>query len=294
MLSVGDFPTEAYMTPKEFLDAALLWLRTDGIRLALALAVLFVAFHLVNLLSRRILARGIRHGADKTLLRALVRGGRLAAKGAILLLLLGFLGVDTASIATVFASLGVGVGLAVNGALSNAAGGLLLLLTRPFRLDDYIEVAGFEGTVEEIHLVTTRLTTIDNRTVHIPNGKIVSETVTNYSEKAVRRLDLDLALPTDASAEVLREPLLAIVREDGRVLPAPAPRAVVTGRSERALHLSLRLHVKNIDYWDLRFSLWERIAAYLTEAGIGPVPLLTRKDCRDPQRRTNYENEEGH
>lgn len=265
------------MTPKELLDAALLWLRTDGTRLALSLGILFVSFHLVTLLARRILARGIKRGVDKTLLRALVRGGSLAAKGAILLLLLGFLGVDTASIATVFASLGVGVGLAVNGALSNAAGGLLLLLTRPFRLDDYIEVAGFEGTVEEIRLVTTRLSTIDNRTVHIPNGKIVSETVTNYSEKPIRRLDFDLALPIDTPAEELREPLLALVGEDKRTLSQPAPVAVVTGRDERSLRLSLRLYVRNSDYWDLRFALWERLSTYLQEAGIGAVPLLTRE-----------------
>ncbi len=266
------------MTPKELLDAVLLWLRTDGLRLLLAVALLFVSFHLVDRLARRILTRGIRRGADKTLFRAIVRGGRFAAKGAILLLLLSFLGVDTASLATVFASLGVGVGLAVNGALSNAAGGLLLLLTRPFRLDDYIEVAGFEGTVEEIRLVTTRLSTIDNRTVHIPNGKIVSETVTNFSEKPIRRLDLELALPLNVAPEALCDSLLAIARADSRTLAHPAPFAVVTGRDERALRLSLRLYVKNSDYWDLRFALWERVAAHLREVGIGAVPLVTREE----------------
>ncbi len=265
------------MTPKELLDTVLLWLKTDGIRLLLALAILCITFHLVNLLSRRILTRGIRRGADKTLFRAIVRGGRFTAKGAILLLLLSFLGVDTASLATVFASLGVGIGLAVNGALSNAAGGLLLLLTRPFRLDDYIEVAGFEGTVEEIRLVTTRLSTIDNRTVHIPNGKIVSETVTNFSEKPIRRLDLELALPLDVAPEALRESLLAIARTDDRTLSHPAPRAVVTERDDRSLRLSVRLYVKNNDYWDLRFALWERFADLLRREGIGAIPLVTKE-----------------
>ena len=265
------------MTPKELLDAMLLWLKTDGLRLALALFLLVISFHLITVIARRILARGIKHGTDKTLLRALTRGGSLLAKGGVLLLLLSFLGVDTASVATVFASLGVGIGLAVNGALSNAAGGLLLLLTRPFRLDDYVEVAGFEGTVEEIRLVTTRLSTIDNRTVHIPNGKIVSEAVTNFSEKPIRRLDLDLRLPPDVDVAALREPLLGIATSDGRTLSHPAPRAVVTGRGERELLLSLRLHVKNSDYWDLRFALLERVAAYLTAVGIGAVPLVTRE-----------------
>ena len=266
------------MTPKDLLDALFLWLKTDGLRLALTLGLLAVGFRLLDRLSRRILVRGMRRGADKTLLGALTRGGRLAAKGALLLLALSFLGVDTASIATLLASLGVGVGLAVNGALSNAAGGVLLLLTRPFRLDDYIEVAGFEGRVEEIRLVSTRLSTIDNRTVHIPNGKIVSETVTNFSEKAVRRLDLELLLPPDAALPPLREALLSLAASDDRTLEKPSPYLVVTGRGERSLTVSLRVHVKNSDYWDLRFSLWERIVAHLASVGIGAVPFVTREE----------------
>ena len=259
------------MTVNDAIEAVYTFLTTTGLRIMLAVALLFVSFRLIGVLFRRIERRLRRKPLDQTVARAVIGGGRIAAKSLVVLLLLGFVGLDTGSLAAVLASLGVGAGLAVNGALSNAAGGVLLLLYRPFRLDDYIEVAGFEGVVEEIRLVTTRLSTIDNRTVHIPNGTIVSETIVNYSEKPIRRLDLDFSLPASVSPEQVRSLLLLAAQDEPRTLPSPPPFAVVTARGGDGLTMSLRLYVKNEEYWDARFALLEETAKRLTAAGIPPA-----------------------
>ena len=259
------------MTREDFLSSLYTFLTTTGLRILLALGLLLVLFRLVDVIFRRIGRRMREKNVDKTVLRAATGGGRIAAKTLVVWLLLSYLGLDTGSLAAVLASLGVGAGLAVNGALSNAAGGILLLLTRPFRLDDYVEIAGFEGTVEEIRLVTTRLSTIDNRTVHIPNGKIVSETVVNYSEKPIRRLDLAFSLPSGTPPEAARSLLLGAAANEPRTLAAPAPMAVVTALDGNGLTVSLRLYVRNGEYWDARFALNETIARRLQEAGISPA-----------------------
>ena len=259
------------MSVEDAASAALRFLTTTGLRILFSLALLFISYRLIGLFFVRLERRLRRRHLDKTVMRAAVAGGRIGAKVLVALLLLGYVGFDTGSLAAVLASLGVGIGLAVNGALSNAAGGVLLLLTRPFRIDDYVEIAGFEGVVEEIRLVTTRLSTIDNRTVHIPNGKVVSETVVNYSEKPIRRLDLDFPLPPTTAPEVARTLLLGAVADEPRALASPPPFAVVTSRGGDGMTVSLRLHVKTAEYWDVRFTLLEEISKRLNEAGIPPA-----------------------
>ena len=221
-------------------------------------------------LERRLEAKGI----DKTAARAVAAVGRYGTVAVVALLLLTLLGVDIGALTALLTTIGVGVGLAVNGALANLAGGVLLLFTRPFKLDDYIEAAGIEGTVEDIRLVTTRLRTVDHRIVYLPNGTVSSGTIVNYSESPVRRLDLSFPLSATADTEAARSVLLSLAARDARILKSPAPYAVLVGRDEYGAHLSLRAHVKNPDYWDVRFSLLEAANAALLAAGI---PLAGRQ-----------------
>ena len=255
----------------EFLKALPGQLLLGGIRVLLALLSFLVAARLITLLFRRLERHLMKKGVDKTATRAIVAVGRYGALLVVVLLLLSFLGVDTGALTALAASLGVGVGLAINGALANLAGGVLLLFTRPFKLDDYIEAAGVEGTVEDIRLVTTRLCTVDNRIIYLPNGTVSSGTIINYSESPLRRLDLLFSLPDTADTEGVRALLLALAKRDARILPAPAPYAVIVGRDEGSVQLSLRAYVKNPDYWDVRFSLLEAANTALQDAGIPPV-----------------------
>ena len=273
MLSLGNRPKGDTHLETELIRELPARLLSLGIRTLLALLTLLIAARLTTLLFRRLERHLMKKGVDKTATRAIAAAGRYGTILLIALLLLSFLGVDTGALAALATTLGVGAGLAVNGALANLAGGVLLLFTRPFKLDDYIEAAGEEGTVEDIRLITTRLRTVDNRIIYLPNGTVSSGTIVNYSEDPIRRLDLLFSLPDTADLDAVRDMLLSLAGKDTRILRAPAPYAVIVGRDESGVQLSLRTHVKNPDYWDVRFSLLEAAVTALRNAGI---PLAGR------------------
>ncbi|MBP5609917.1 MAG: mechanosensitive ion channel family protein, partial [Clostridia bacterium] len=171
------------------------WTRTHGLRIAVALIILFVSFRIVNLVSRLILRRSEKKNKiDKTVSRTVIYVVRVVVKVLIGFALVAYVGIDTSGLAALLAAGGVTIGLAVNGALGNIAGGVLIIVTRPFRLDDFIEVAGYSGTVEDIRLVSTRLRTPDNKVVVVPNGTASSAVVVNYSVKDTRRIDITLPI----------------------------------------------------------------------------------------------------
>ena len=155
------------------------WATTSGIKLLVALIVLFVSFKLINIIARKIEKKGNKDKYDKTIMKALAYVFKIGLKLVIAVCLVGYVGIDTSGLTALVTSLGVCVGLAVNGALSNLAGGVLLILTRPFKIDDYIEAQGYSGTVEDIHITNTRLRTPDNKVVYIPNGALSSGNIVN-------------------------------------------------------------------------------------------------------------------
>ena len=170
------------------------WITQTGIKLVVAVLVMAVSFALINRLGKRIAekhtSRIVGRKQDKTLARAIATAVRIGLKLLVVICLIGYLGLDTSGITAVIASLGVSVGLAVNGTLSNLAGGVLLVITRPFSDDDYIEACGYSGTVEDIKLCSTKLRTVDNKVVYLPNGKLSTSEIVNYSEKPLRRVDI--------------------------------------------------------------------------------------------------------
>ena len=159
-----------------------------GIKLFVSLVLLIISFKVINLITKKIEKSSRKRSADKTILRTSLYIFKIGSKILIAIGLIGYIGIDTGGITALIASLGVGIGLAVNGALSDLAGGVLILLTRPFRIDDYIEAQGFSGTVEDIHITNTKLRTPDNKTIYIPNGALSSGNIVNYSEKDTRRV----------------------------------------------------------------------------------------------------------
>ena len=174
------------------------WLTTTGVRILVALLVLIIAFPLINGISKKIEKHGkkleeTKH-VDKTVYRTLSYVAKIALKILVVLSLVAYLGIDTSAITALVASLGVGVGLAVNGTLSNFAGGMMLLFTRPFKDGDYIAANGYEGTVEDIFICNTKIRTNDNKIVYLPNGKLSTSEIVNYTEKDTRRVDLTYSI----------------------------------------------------------------------------------------------------
>ena len=259
------------MEETEFLRVWSARLLEGGLRALAALFALILTVRLASRLCRRLERRLVRRGIDKTAARAIGAAVRYGTILVVALLLLALVGVDTAALTALFTSIGVGAGLAVNGALANLAGGILLLLTRPFKLDDYVEAAGQEGTVEDIRLVTTRLRTVDNRIIYLPNGTVSSGTIINYSENPIRRLELVFLLGESADTAAARDLLLALAAGEARILKSPEPYAVLIGRDELGVQLSLRAYVHNPDYWDVRCALLEAANTALLAAGMPPA-----------------------
>ena len=244
------------------------WATTVGIRILIALLILFVGFKLINFLSRRIEKSCLKRGADKTIVNTLVYVSRIVLKVVVAVAVLGYLGVETSSFAAILASLSVCVGLAVNGALSNLAGGVLIILTRPFKIDDYIEAQGYSGTVENIHMVYTRLRTPDNKVVYVPNGPLSTGAIVNYSAMDLRRVDLTFSIGYGADAEQAKAIISKICNDHRNVLTDPAPFVRVVELAESSVNIVTRVWCKKEDYWDIYFDLNEKVKAALDAAGI--------------------------
>ena len=214
--------TVATASNESILETLKNWAMTSGIKIIIALIIMLIAFKVIKVVSRRIEKRLDKSGKfDHTIVKTLAYAGRLVAKFIVLSCLVGYLGIDTTGLAALIASLGVGVGLAVNGALSNFAGGVLILATRPFKIGDYIVAQGTEGVVEDIKIVSTTIVTLDNKVVHLPNGALSSGTIINYSEKDIRRVDLTFSVAGN-DPEQVKKLIREVCDADEKVLKDPA------------------------------------------------------------------------
>ena len=232
------------------------WAMTTGIKIVFAILVLLISFRIVTVISRRIEKKLEKSGKfDKTLVRSLSYAGRVLIKIVIASCMVGYLGVDTSGIAALIASLGVGIGLAVNGALSNFAGGILLLVTRPFKVGDYIAAQGSEGIVEDIRIISTKIVTLDNKVVHLPNGALSSGNIVNYSEKDIRRVDLDFSVAGN-DPELVKSLIKGVCDADEKVLKDPAVFVRVTDYGAgNGVKVTMRAWTKTEQYWDTYFDL---------------------------------------
>ena len=250
------------------LNTLLHWLMSTGLRVLIALVLLFVSFRLINLIARRIERKAAKKNHDKTMITTLLYIGRLTAKCAVAVCLISFVGIDTSGLTALITSLGVCFGLAVNGALSNFAGGVLLLITRPFRIDDYIEAQGYAGTVEEIHITSTRIRTPDNKVVYIPNGPLSTGNIINYSEKDTRRVDITFAIAASSDANKAVEVVKSVLASHGLVLQDPAPFVRINENGDSCQKITSRGWVKSCDYWTVYFDVLESVKSEFAKNGI--------------------------
>lgn len=247
-----------------FLDSAL----SVAIRVVVALLVLFISFRLIRLLVRRIERAPRLKKVDKTVSKTLLYTLSLFLKGLVVLALISYVGIDTGGITALIASLGVGIGLAVNGTLSNMAGGFLIIVTRPFRIDDFIEAQGYEGTVEDIRIVCTKLRTPDNKVVYIPNGQLSGGNIVNYSEKELRRLDLSFPITNGTDLDRAKALIDRVVTESGYIINEPPYSVRVRSFGESGVELFLRAWLKSADYWTAYYDITEGTRESFVKEGI--------------------------
>ena len=191
----------------------------------------------------------------------------------LIIITIGAVGVDTTSIAALLAGGGMAIGMALNGTVQNFAGGIMIIAFKPFKAGDYIQAQGYEGTVTEVNIVSTKLTTVDNKSIIIPNGILSNGTVNNFSDNVLRRLDWTVSVEYGSSAEETKEVLMSLLKNDIRILSvakgAPAdPFVALLSLSESSVKFVMRGWVHSADYWDVNFEINERIYEELPKKGI--------------------------
>lgn len=248
---------------------------TYAARVVGVLVALFAAWIVAGIV-RRSMRRGFeRTNFDPTLSRFFSNLARYAILTVAVVGCLGVFGIETSSFAALIAAMGLAVGLAFQGTLSNFAAGVMLLVFRPFKVGDYVEIGGTSGTVEEIELFTTELVTPDNRRIVVPNGQIFGSTIENYTAFETRRCDVSVGTEYGADLDRVREVLRGSIDEIEQVLEEPEPMVVLAGLGDSSIDWSVRAWVKTEDYWPVKDALTRQVKYDLDEAGIGiPFPQM--------------------
>ena len=182
--------------------------------------------------------------------------------------IIGVLGVPMASVITVLATCGVAVGMSLQGALGNLAGGIMLMIFRPFSVGDYISAGGAEGVVKEISLFYTVITTTDNKTITVPNGTLMNANVTNFSSEALRRVDLTFGCAKGEDIGAITKAMLDVMNRNDLVLSDPEPFAKLSGGTNESMEFTVRAWCESANYWDVYFGLTKEITEALGAIGV--------------------------
>lgn len=248
-----------------------------GLKVLIALVVFFIGRLLIKWL-RRIVKRSMeRSNADKGVTQFLDSLLKFGLYGLLIFSIATKLGVDTTSVAALVASGGVAIGLALQGSLSNFAGGVLILLLKPFEVGDYIIEAtnGHEGVVKEIQIFYTKLCTIDNKNIVIPNGMLTNNSLINASARDERQLDLKLSISYESDLKMAKKVIEDLIRSDKAILLDKDIKVFVNELGDSSVVLGARAWVKNEDYWNTRWRLLEEIKLALDENEIDiPYPQV--------------------
>ncbi|MBQ7760901.1 MAG: mechanosensitive ion channel [Clostridia bacterium] len=245
------------------------------INILISLAILVVGSFIVRRITRGIEKGKLFPKMNKTLRVFLKHVIGVILYLVIAVAIISILGFDMSALSAAIASAGLAIGLALQGGLSNIAGGVMLVIFKPFEVGDYVEGAGVGGTVVDIGLFYTTLTTPDNKKVVVPNGTISNSAVTNYSAHETRRIDFDFLISYNSDIASAKKVLLACAKSDERILEDPKPETMVIAHNERGVGIRLRVWVKNSDYWDVNFLILELVKINFEKNGIEiPYPQL--------------------
>ena len=182
--------------------------------------------------------------------------------------IVAILGVPMASVITVLGTAGAAIALSLQGSLSNLAGGIMLVIFRPFKVGDFVEASGVTGTVKEITLFYTVLNTVDNCRINVPNGALMNANIIDYSAEETRRVDLTFASAKSEDPQKIQSLMLEVMDQNEKVLKDPAPFARISGGTNEAMQFTVRAWCKTADYWDVYFDLTQAITEKLGENGV--------------------------
>lgn len=249
-----------------------------AINLAIAIAVFYIGRFIINKIYNLVSSIFNKRKLDASLSIFVLSMIRIVLFFILIVTVIGILGIETSSFIAIFASAGVAIGMALSGTLQNFAGGVLILLLKPYKVGDYIEAQGYAGTVREIQIFHTIICTPDNKTIIIPNGGLSTGSVNNYSKQKMRRVDWIVSIAYGDSVEDARTAILSILQSDNRVeknISGHEPAVRVNELAESSVNLKVTAWVSSSDYWDVFYSVNESIYIQLPEKGLHfPFPQL--------------------
>lgn len=245
------------------------------VKLAVTLLILVAGLWLAHITVKLVKRGKLLKKLDPSVKGFLDSALSLVLKLTVIVTAVAYAGVPISSIIALIGSLGVTIGLALQGGLSNVAGGLLLLINKPFKVGDYIKVGEFDGIVEEITIYYTVIKTFDAKVVSVPNGTVSGSAIVNNFTGETRRADLTFSAAYSSDIDLVKRVLLDTASANARVLKDPEPKALLSEHAESSLKFTLRVWVKVADFWDVQFELKEEVKKAFDAAGIEiPFPQL--------------------
>lgn len=251
-----------------------------GLKVLAALAIYCIGIWIIRKVKKILTRIFEKRGTDAIITSFVQSIASIVMTIVLIIITVGALGVDTTSLAALLAGGGMAIGMAMNGTVQNFAGGLMILVFRPFQTGDYIQFEEWEGTVSEVSIVSTKLTTTDNRIIVIPNGSISNGIINNFSHNKIRREDWIVELEYGTSIEEAKQVLSEIVSSDKRILTtetgAPTdPAIALSALGASGIQITIKAWVAKADYWPVRYDINEKIYNELPKKGIGfPYPKL--------------------
>jgi len=246
-----------------------------GLRLLGALVVLVIGLWIIRLLtkgSRKLMDKSNIEPSLKSFIKSLVS---ILLKILLVISVLGMIGIQMTSFIALLAAAGLAVGMALSGTLQNFAGGVMILMFKPFKVGDFIDAQGHSGVVKEIQIFVTILTTPDNKTIFIPNGSLSNGSMTNFNRQVNRRVDWTFGIAYGDDYDTAKEMILKLIGEDERILPDPAPFVALAELASSSVNLTARVWVNAPDYWGVLFDLNEKFYKNAGKAGINiPFPQM--------------------
>ena len=246
-----------------------------ALKLLGALLVLFIGWKLIGMAGSRFTRLMEKREVERSLRTFVISLTSILLWVLLLISVLGMVGIEMTSFIAILGAAGLAIGLALSGALQNFAGGVMILLFKPFRAGHFIEAQGHMGTVSEITIFNTILKTPDNKTIIIPNGKLANDSMTNFSDELQRRVDWKFGIAYGDSSDMARKVLLDLLESDERILKFPAPFIALSELGDSSVNFAVRAWVLSADYWPVFFSMNEKVYNIFAGNGLNiPFPQM--------------------
>ena len=267
--------TLSQMSTEELTSMVIKWVLNLSARVLIALAIFFIGRWIIRYL-RKLLRRMMeRRAVEASLKSFLLNLVSITLTLFLIIVIIGILGIDTTSFVAIFASAGLAIGMALSGTLQNFAGGVMILIFKPFRVGDFIEAQGQTGTVKEIQLFNTVINTTDNKTIMIPNGGISTGIINNYSKESIRRVEWTFGIGYGDDYDLAKATIASMLDQDERVLKDPAYFIALSSLGDSSVNIVVRAWTSTGNFWNVFFDMNEKVYKQFPIVGLNiPYPQM--------------------